>query len=131
MTFVSTPYDVPFSRFVGESDAVEIWAARREGDPPRHPDPGRATLPRRLLRGDVLAFTKAPHELTTCVGGAVLGPDQLPPDFVMPDSWSRPLPALVNDRDLVPSRTPVLGSLVPGTPRSSGADPEAMPSPTT
>ena len=89
MVHVTAPYDVPFNRFAENPSAAELWKAHvlEELLSPW------SVLPYFVCSfsgGAALALNGLQRE-PRCFGGAALGADAIPKDFVCPDHWREKL----------------------------------------
>ncbi|QDS97194.1 hypothetical protein HG15A2_04540 [Adhaeretor mobilis] len=85
----TAPYDVPFARFENEPAQAEVWNQHVVSEllQPWKDLPYWACG---YSGGAALALNGI-HDRKYCVGGAVFGADQVPPDFTCPAQWARPL----------------------------------------
>jgi len=99
MVYVSAPYDVPFNRFASEPSAVQTWNAHVAAE---LLEPW-SKLPY-FLSGFSGGAALALNGLQTdsrCFGGAALGADAIPPQFVCPKHWTEKMRLYVAPQDRV------------------------------
>ncbi|HMB05560.1 MAG TPA: hypothetical protein VKP69_17720 [Isosphaeraceae bacterium] len=86
MAHVTAPYDVPFNRFSADPSSADTWNAHVSTE---------LLLPWSLLPYFVSGFSGGAalalnglQQAPRCFGGAALGADAIPPEFVCPDHWA-------------------------------------------
>jgi predicted esterase len=89
MAYVSAPYDVPFNRFATDPSAADTWNAHVSTEL-LEPWSKLAYFVSGFSGGAALALNGL-HKALGCFGGAALGADAIPPDFVCPDHWAEKL----------------------------------------
>lgn len=82
---VTAPYDVPFNRFAENPSAAELWKAHVL-DELLSPWSDLPYFVCGFSGGAALALNGLQKE-PRCFGGAALGADAIPRDFVCPDNW--------------------------------------------
>lgn len=113
LAYVSAPYDVPFNRFAAEPPAADTWNAHvtKELLEPW------STLPYFVcgFSGGAALALNGLEKSPRCFGGAGLGADAIPMDFVCPEHWAEKLQLYSARDDRVcnhPSNRQSLASLV-------------------
>jgi hypothetical protein len=97
LVYVSAPYDVPFNRFASEPSAVQTW---NEHVATELLEPW-AKLPyfvSGFSGGAALALNGLQAD-SRCFGGAVLGADGIPRQFVCPKHWAEKLRLYITPQD--------------------------------
>lgn len=89
MVHVTVPYDIPFARFAENASASELWKSHVL-DELLSPWPNLPFFVCGFSGGVALALNGL-HREARCFGGAALGADAIPKDFVCPDHWSEKL----------------------------------------
>jgi predicted esterase len=89
MAYVSAPYDVPFSRFASDLSAADTWNAHVLAELLK-PWSKLPYFVSGFSGGAALALNGL-HKDPRCFGGAALGADAIPPNFVCPDHWAEKL----------------------------------------
>ncbi len=99
MVYVSAPYDLPFNRFATDHRAAVTWNVHVASE---MLEPW-ARLPFFVtgFSGGVSLGLHGLHEMPRCFGGAGLGADAIPRDFVCPDHWVEKLWLYVAPQDRV------------------------------
>lgn len=85
MVHVTAPFDVPFNRFAENPSTAGLWKAHVL-DELLSPWSGLPYFVCGFSGGAALALNGLQKE-PRCFGGAALGADAIPPDFVCPDHW--------------------------------------------
>lgn len=99
MAYVSAPYDVPFNRFASDPSSADTWNAHVLTELLK-PWSKLPYFVAGFSGGAALALNGL-HKDRRCFGGAALGADAIPPDFVCPDHWTERLRLYTAPQDRV------------------------------
>ena len=96
MAHVTAPYDVPFNRFSADPSSADTWNAHVSAEL-LDPWSGLPYFVSGFSGGAALALNGLRRD-PRCFGGAALGADAIPPEFVCPDHWAGKLRLLCRAR---------------------------------
>jgi hypothetical protein len=102
LVHITAPHDVPFTRFDSEPAAAATWNAHVATEL-LEPWSGLPWFVCGFSGGVALALNGV-HRDSCCFGGAALGADAIPTDFVCPEHWTKPLQLYVAPQDRVCTR---------------------------